>query len=312
MINITKYNKIKKEIEELGGVLLSKEYINNSTPLEILCPICKVGIATKTYSNIQQRKNCNCKKCSYDLRAKERIAKKEKEVKEYIESIGGVLLEYKGNKKELKLLCTKCNEETYKQYQSVKYNDNPYCFKCNSEMRSSIGRTDIAVVRDFIEKLGGELLSEVFVRSIDDLVVRCNVCKEPYNRSWKYIKDHETVTCAKCSDVKSKGEEKILKILKENNIEFMDEKTFEGCVDVGKLRYDFFIPELNLCIEYDGKQHFNEYDDFGGTESFEDRKRKDKIKTDYCRDNNINLLRIHYKDFRRIEEILRENKIIPN
>lgn len=307
-----KYEEIKKEIEKLGGVLLSKEYINNSTPLEILCPICKEGIATKTYSNIQQRKNCMCKKCSYEMRAKERIAKKHREMDEYIKSIGGVLLEYKGKNKEMKLLCTKCKKEFYKQVQSVRYNDNPYCFECNYEMRANIRRTDINIIRDFIKELGGELVSEKFVRSTDNLVVKCNVCKQPYERTWKYIKDNENVTCPKCSNIKSKGELKIMKILDENNIEYITEKTFDDCVDVGKLRYDFYIPEMNLCIEYDGKQHYFEYNDFGGTESFIDRKRKDEIKTQYCKDNNINLLRISFKQFRKIEEILIQNKIIPS
>lgn len=307
-----RYEKIKLEIEKLGGVLLSKEYINNATPLEILCPICKTGIATKTWSNIQQRKNCLCKKCSYEKRAKERINKNENKIKEYIESLGGTLLEYNGHHKELKILCPKCNKPTYKQIQSIKYNDNVCCYECNKDIRINVRKTDIGLIRSFIEMLGGELVSDTFEYSTKNLIIKCDKCKREYERTWKYIKDNENVTCPRCSNVRSKGEKKIINILKDNDVKFETEKTFEDCKDISKLRFDFYIPDINTCIEFDGKQHFNENYCFGKKDTFKDIVRRDKIKNDYCKDNNINLLRINYKQFRNIEKILKENKIIPS
>ena len=68
------------------------------------------------------------------------------------------------------------------------------------------------------------------------------------------------------------------------------------------LRFDFYIPSKNLCIEFDGKQHFEPYD-FSGKltkketlNEFENLKIRDKLKNDYCNKNNIKLLRIKYNE----------------
>lgn len=60
-----------------------------------------------------------------------------------------------------------------------------------------------------------------------------------------------------CS-INSKGEAKIKKILKENNIEYIQEKRFNDCVFNTKkiARFDFYLPQENCLIEYDGIQHF--------------------------------------------------------
>lgn len=111
--------------------------------------------------------------------------------------------------------------------------------------------------------------------------------------------------CLKCYS--SKGELKIEEILIKNNILLHTQKTFKECVDRGKLKFDFYLPEYNMCIEYDGKQHFESVEQFGGLDGFNDRERKDSIKNKYCEKNNIKLLRIPYWDFNNIEEILKEN-----
>jgi hypothetical protein len=83
------------------------------------------------------------------------------------------------------------------------------------------------------------------------------------------------------------------------------EKTFEDCTNQGKgkvcrrLRFDFYLPEQNTLIEYDGEQHFVQRGKFGS--KFDSLQQNDIIKNDYCNDNNIKLIRIHYK--------LPENKI---
>lgn len=99
------------------------------------------------------------------------------------------------------------------------------------------------------------------------------------------------------SDLHSKNEQIIAKILSDKHIEFVRDKTFDDCVGVGgkKLRFDFYIPSLDLAIEYDGKQHYEPIDFFGGEEKFEVQKQNDNIKNNYCEANNITLVRISYK-----------------
>lgn len=72
--------------------------------------------------------------------------------------------------------------------------------------------------------------------------------------------------CPKCK--LSKGEIKIEQYLNENNIQYETQKTFNECVNILKLPFDFYISEYNICIEYDGQQHFKSIKYFGGVEGF--------------------------------------------
>jgi hypothetical protein len=93
-----------------------------------------------------------------------------------------------------------------------------------------------------------------------------------------------------------KGELKIRKLLLENNIEFTHHQKFKDCAYKNKLSFDFYLPNLNMCIEYDGIQHFEPVEYFGGDKVFKLQIKKDLIKTQYCEKNNIKLVRIKYND----------------
>jgi very-short-patch-repair endonuclease len=100
--------------------------------------------------------------------------------------------------------------------------------------------------------------------------------------------------CPGCCE--SKGERKIKQLLNNNNIQYIRQKIFDKCIDKTTLPFDFFLPNYNLCIEYDGKQHFEKIDYWGGEENLKYIQNHDNIKNDFCENNNINLLRISYKD----------------
>ena len=112
--------------------------------------------------------------------------------------------------------------------------------------------------------------------------------------------------CNSCSE--SKGEKIISMYLTNYNIDFIRQKKFDDCVGIKyQLPFDFYIPSLNTCIEFDGIQHFQPVEHFGGLESYEQLKKNDKIKNDYCEDNYINIIRIKYDQLDRINEILDNN-----
>ena len=98
----------------------------------------------------------------------------------------------------------------------------------------------------------------------------------------------------------SKGASKIENILIKNKIKYVKEKTFPDCVDKGKLRFDFYLPDYNYCIEYDGEQHFNKANSGFFKDRLEDIQRRDAIKNQYCKNNNIKLIRISYLDIKNI------------
>lgn len=107
-----------------------------------------------------------------------------------------------------------------------------------------------------------------------------------------------------CGCSNSKGNSRIAQILTNLNIVFYREQTFKGCTfsNKNKLRFDFYLPDYNCCIEYDGIQHFEINAGWNTPEKFERTKKSDGIKNKYCQENNIKLIRIPYYDFKKLNE----------
>lgn len=91
-----------------------------------------------------------------------------------------------------------------------------------------------------------------------------------------------------------KGERAIEDILIDMKINFETQKRFEDCKDKRTLPFDFYLPEHNICIEYQGKQHYYALDFFGGEEAFNIRCFHDRLKREYCDNKSIRLIEILY------------------
>ncbi len=95
------------------------------------------------------------------------------------------------------------------------------------------------------------------------------------------------------------GEKQVKKYLTKHKINFIQQHTFDDCKHIKELPFDFYLPDYNVCIEYDGIQHFEPVD-FGGKgqewacQQFENLKLRDGIKNTYCTTNNVLLCRIKY------------------
>ena len=105
-----------------------------------------------------------------------------------------------------------------------------------------------------------------------------------------------------CGCAKSKGEEKIIGSLIEAQIPFISQKKFDTCVfpDTGRqLIFDFYLPEQNILIEYDGEQHFHKVrnDRYG----YDGIIKRDNFKNQWCKTNNISLIRIPYTEYEQID-----------
>lgn len=115
-----------------------------------------------------------------------------------------------------------------------------------------------------------------------------------------------------CGCLQSQGEFVIEKILKENNIQYIKEYSFDDLKVVNKLRFDFAIFSNNLLcflIEFDGRQHFDGPEAmWRNTHSLEEIQRYDKLKNDYCKKHQYTLKRIPYTDINNIsyEKIISE------
>jgi len=111
--------------------------------------------------------------------------------------------------------------------------------------------------------------------------------------------------CPVCSE--SKGEREIRKYLDKNFIFYEREYKFKDCKNILPLRFDFYLPKYRTAIEFDGIQHYEPMEYFGGLEAYNRLKINDKIKSDYCEDNYIELIRIRYDQLDRVFDILKES-----
>ena len=116
-----------------------------------------------------------------------------------------------------------------------------------------------------------------------------------------------------CGCVKSKGEYHISQWLCNHNMLFIKEKTFNDCINPitqAKLRFDFYLVDYKVCIEYDGIQHDIGWNYHDKQEPLEEIQYRDNIKTQYCIDHGIPLYRISYLEYdnidNRMEDILKE------
>ena len=141
----------------------------------------------------------------------------------------------------------------------------------------------------------------------DDASIELDSIKQDSLQKKKTHKHLSGCTCSDCD--KSPGEKRIENWLIDHSRPYTREHRIKECRNVLPLPFDFAVfndkekHSLKLLIEFDGAQHYQE---MGGIYKgkFDEIKRHDQIKTDYCKGKGIRLLRIHYKSIDSIDEIL--------
>lgn len=137
-----------------------------------------------------------------------------------------------------------------------------------------------------------EVVSEHYINARTPILHKCITCGHLWNISPDNVL--RGYGCPECNF--SKGEKEIKIYLINHNINYIPQYTFDDCRNIHVLPFDFYLPDYNLCIEYDGIQHFKPIEYFGGEVSFNETVKRDLIKTNYCIANNIHLLRIRYDE----------------
>lgn len=267
------------------GYELLSEYKNNRTPLKMKCP---VGHITNTMTFWSFKKGCRCPKCSNRAKLDYEF------VKHQFEKEGYKLIsqEYVNANKKLKTICPKGHiwDVTYGHFY-----DGKRCGECDTSKK-----LDYFFVKEEFEKEGYQLISKTYKNAQSQLDVKCPKGHVTSTITWNNFQRGQR--CKICNE--SKGEREIAKILETYNIRYTREYRFPKCKDKYKLPFDFYLPDYNICIEYDGEQHFKPIKHLGGLDELKRVQRRDGIKNKYCLDNNINLIRIPYWDYKNIEKIL--------
>jgi len=199
-----------------------------------------------------------------------------------------------------------------------------YCKKCNSEFEQSPSRlinehiygcnccpTKKWSNEEFLSQLGETCLNEYevleeYITTDTPIRFKHKKCDTTFSLSpYRFIYRHNKKYCPICYYKKSQGEVIITTFLKNNNIDYQKEFIFS---DLPQRRFDFFLPEEQIAIEFDGKQHF-EYIPFlhnNNIENFYLTQQRDQEKNDFCLLNNIKLFRFSYIDLDNLEEILQQ------
>ena len=138
-----------------------------------------------------------------------------------------------------------------------------------------------------------------YVDTKTKIAITCNGCHKIFYQT-PSLHISQSNGCPNC--ICSRGEKKIASVLNIIGVKYIKEAKFLGCVGLGKkpLRFDFYIPSTNTCIEYDGKQHYDKTSKFWHVRT----EIHDQIKNEFCETNGIILRRIRKEEFEKIELIL--------
>jgi very-short-patch-repair endonuclease len=131
------------------------------------------------------------------------------------------------------------------------------------------------------------------------------ICKKHGVFSQNIHKHLKGQGCSECKQ-NSKGEEYIKSYLERNQIKYIRQKSFDDCKYINRLNFDFYLPDMNTCLEFDGLQHFKSVEVFGGEKGFNLILKRDECKNKWCIENKVNLIRIRYDEFDKISKILDE------
>lgn len=285
----------KRIVEERGYELLeiSREKEKNGKTVVYVTVKCKNGHVRKGRWCWFLSRDCPCyKNEKYDLEIKKALNEKGYEL---------IKVERKDKRTYITIKCDK-GHITTKIWQSI--NTVPVCKNCQRENNIKWSKEDII---NYVENKGYKFIT---IKNESGLTSRIEVwCGNPSHSSYEVLfgnfkgnNSKNGTRCPHCNE--SSGEKEVSDILNKYNIEYIPQYKFNDCKFYNVLKFDFYLPEYNCCIEYDGGQHFEMVEWFGGFDGFANTIIRDTIKNEYCKKNNIKLIRIPYWEFDNIEEII--------
>lgn len=270
-------------------------YVNNFTPIEIICPI-HGSFMQAPHNHITSP--IGCSKCVNEKMRKSQAFTKE----DFIERARRIhsdkydysKVDYINNRTPITIICPKHGE--FKQTPDC-HLQGQGCKKCYYE---KLANSKLLTTEEFIrraKKIHGDryIYDETKYKNIKDYVyIKC-----PIHGIFKQNANNHLhgEGCPKCNpNTKSKLEDEVKNGL--DNIEFFQQKEFKFLnKGKGKLKLDFYLPEYNIAIECQGKQHFKPIKHFNGEEGFKKCQDRDIRKKQLCKEHGIKLYYFSHEDF---------------
>jgi len=263
----------------------------------------KIKIICKKHGEFEQIayhhiKGCGCPKCYLESKSKNikqfiiESNQKHNNLYDYSK------VNYVKNSKPVEIICK--IHGSFLQQPSVHLN-NGKCPKCRIEEKK-LTRVQFIIKSNKIHKDFYDYSKSIYVNNYTKVEIIC-----PTHGSFYQAPNYHMLGqgCPSCK--KSLMEEKIAIILKKLDINFIRQKTFETCKNINYLPFDFYLIDHNLVIEYNGKQHYESIEWFGGEETLKYIQNNDNIKKEFCNKNNIQYIEISYKETKNIEKIIKNN-----
>lgn len=284
----TREEYIKNINDKQLPVILIGDYKNSRTKTTHQCKLCGFKWECRP-GNIL--KGYLCPVCGRKKASKSKLSMTSQEYAQRVAEKKPFIIpleEFRGIHKKIKHFCKKCGNIWFATPENVLKHDNDKCGLCYGKARKPNEQyiKDLNEINPYIKPIEEYKGNRI---KIKHLCLQCGYewSATPHN----ILSGHG---CPKCKF--SNGEKIIENYLIEIGVEYVCQKKFEDCKNKKRLPFDFYIPSKVLCIEYDGEQHSNPIKFFGGYEGLQKRKELDDIKTEYCKNNNINLLRINYDE----------------
>ncbi len=262
-------------------------YINTRTKVTIYCKNCEESFSQLPACHIRGH---GCNKCGI----KSGSIKNKLNLEEFVKNAKKVhgdkynydLVDYVGSRTKVIIFCVSCNK-TFSQ-RPVHHLRGSGCMECGAKLSIDKRKDNNHI---FIEKAkivhGDRYNYDLvnYVRTDSKITIFCISC----NKSFEQTPNHH-IRGKGCPYHVNKTEMKLYDWLTEQKYEVKKEHRFK---ETKKSRFDFYLPNHNLVIELDGKQHFEQVRNWN---SPEETQAKDKLKMDYCIKNNISMIRLLQED----------------
>lgn len=255
------------------------------------------------YRNFQRRKFlCSCQERDLQFLNIQKELKNKNYIFLYYKenSYEKTIKEKIDTKKKILVQCLNCDKISYEYYQNIRTGHK----KCNCNENKKFTRN--ISTQDFINKWNPlnkdkfELeKNQIYINRNTKYKIKCKKCGNKDER-WGITLIDSPIFCKYC-DNETLGEQMISNILQKYKVDYIREYQIEFNNHIH--RFDFYIPNKELFIEFNGLQHYKAIDYFGGEEEFKKRIERDKEKQEYCNINNKQLLIIKYSEqYQEIEK----------
>lgn len=298
----------RKDLSEYDGKSLAEskgfEYVGISRHdkkvwVQFICPKHRqYGVQEMPYNNMK-RVIIGCQHCIGRNDDEQDVLKEIYDANPFLE----LLDPYQGRRARMRMRCTIHNIISCKTpYEAIMGRG---CVQCGLEKLSQQAKLSEDI---YVERLKNRF-PHISLKGRYDGITRladfhCDCCHNDFVDYANYVTRRGCPICDSSS-----MEQEISKILTKHNISYKPQFSFADCKDQRALPFDFYLPEYNILIEYDGQQHYKpvNFGGIGDEEAFENFKitqSHDSIKTSYSEKNNISLLRIPYWESNNIETII--------